>query len=105
MKTRSGATGRLGRAWEPRRSLAEAETVDEVAYNKGPFALLSLDRLADGALMRRLGGLIRSYSSDAHGNTLPCDFDESLIRGLPESRQAQARELLYGVGIPGGAGQ
>jgi hypothetical protein len=96
------ARARLGKHDVP---LAEAETGDEIAYNKGPFALLSLDSLADRSLMRRLGGLIQSYSSDAHGNTLPRDFEESLIRELPESRQTQARELLYGVGIPGRAGQ
>ena len=55
-ETRSGVTGgstRLGKHDVP---LAEAETGDEIAYNKGPFALLSLDSLADRSLMRRLGG-------------------------------------------------
>ena len=79
-------------------SLAESETGDELVYNKGPFALLSLDRLAGRSLMSRLAGPIDSYSYESRGSVRPDQVIPALIDALPEGSRAAARSLIFGVG-------
>jgi hypothetical protein len=78
--------------------LVRSETADEIAYNKGPFALLSLDQLSGGALMDRLGALAANYSHQSHGLTSPEEFVASLVAELPEATRQTARRLLYESG-------
>lgn len=89
------ARTRLGNREVP---LAESQTGDEVAYNKGPFALLSLDTSSGGSLMNRLGGLVNAYSGESHGSTLPDRFIASMMNELPEQSRVTARKLVYGTG-------
>jgi hypothetical protein len=78
-----------------------SEIADEVAYNKGPFALLSIDQLDDGNVMKRLGGFLTDHTYEAHGATSPEQLAASLIAGLPQERREPARSLLYGRGTLG----
>lgn len=78
-------------------ALAESQTGDELVYNKGPFALLSLDRLSGGLLMNGLGSLVNTYSG-SHGNTKPDRFIASLMKVLPEQSRGTAHNLIYEVG-------
>jgi hypothetical protein len=80
--------------------LARTENADEVAYNKGPFALLSLDQLGGGTMMTQLGAIAKNYSHRVHGRTAPDTFVAGLIAELPESSRETARSLLYGTGDP-----
>jgi Peptidase family M1 domain len=86
------ARARLGRSEVP---LVRLETANELAYNKGPFVLLSLDEFDGHLLMNRLGGLIETYSHDTYGNVEPEQFVTSLIEQLPEEHRQAARSLLY----------
>ena len=75
--------------------LAQLETANELAYNRGPFVLFSLDKLGGGLLMNRLGDLITAYSHDLHGNAEPAQFLASLVEQVPEKHRQTARALLY----------
>ena len=89
------ARARLGSGDVP---LAQSQTGDEVAYNKGSAALLSLDTSSAGSLMERLGGIVSEYSLDSRGSTIPDRLIASLMNGLPEQCRATARKLVYGTG-------
>ena len=78
--------------------LTKADAVDQLAYNKGPFVLLSLDRLYGGTLMTHLAAFIRSHSYDVHGTANAEDLAASLVRELPETSRLIAANLLYGTG-------
>jgi len=78
--------------------LSQSQTGDELAYNKGPFALLSLDKLSGGLMMTRLGTLIQAYSGDTRTSTIPDRFLVSLINALPEGSRPAARHLVYQTG-------
>jgi aminopeptidase N len=88
---------RLGNREVP---LVRSEIADEVAYNKGPFALLSIDQLNNGSLMNFLGGFLTVYAHEAHGNTSPEKFAAALIADLPHGIRETAHSLLYGAGEP-----
>ena len=81
--------------------VTRAEAVDELAYNKGPFVLLSLDRLYAGTLMTRLGGFIRSHSYDVRGATSAEELAATLIGELPRGSKQIAANLLYRTGERG----
>jgi hypothetical protein len=89
------AVARLGSREVP---LADSQTGDEVAYNKGPLALLLLDAAGGRSLMNHLGGLLNAYSSDSHGSTMPDRFIASLVNELPEQSRVTARKLFFGTG-------
>lgn len=78
--------------------LSQSESSDELAYNKGPFALLSLDKLSGGILMTRLGSLIQAHSGASYTNTMPDSFLVSLLNALPESSRPAAHHLIYDTG-------
>jgi hypothetical protein len=79
-------------------SLMRSETADEVAYNKGPFALLSIDQLDNGNVMKRLGGFLTGYAYEAHGATAPEQLATALIDELPQGSRDAAHSLLYSAG-------
>jgi ABC-2 type transport system permease protein len=81
-------------------SLAQSVVVDEVAYNKGPFALLTLDRIGGRSLMNRLAGVIESYSAGSREGTRPDQVMTAVIGELPPAAQELAAELLYRTGLP-----
>jgi hypothetical protein len=81
--------------------VTRAEAVDELAYNKGPYVLLSLDRLNGGALMTRMGIFVRNNSYEIHGCTNAEEFTAALIQGLPERSKQIASSLLYSTGEQG----
>ncbi len=78
--------------------LSQAQTGDELAYNKGAFALLSLDNLSGGLLMTRLGALMQAHSGASLTNTMPDPFLVSLIDALPEGSRPTANRLVYSTG-------
>ncbi len=85
--------------------LVQADTANEIAYNKGPFVLLSLDKIDGASLMNCLGSLVERYSYEAHGNTRPDQFVAKLIEALPENGRKTARRLMYGTGLDDGGGR
>jgi hypothetical protein len=86
------ALARLGQNDVP---LARIEAANEVAYNKGPYVLLSLDRLSGGVLMNRLSDLLNEYDWSSHGKTVPEQFLSSIVKDLPERERQKAQTLLY----------
>lgn len=90
-----GARTRLGNREVP---LVRSEIADEVAYNKGPFALLSIDQLDNGRMMNRLGGFLTGYAYEAHGAASPEQLAAALIAELRQGNREAARSLLYGAG-------
>jgi hypothetical protein len=89
------ARGRLRNREVP---LIRSEIADEVAYNKGPFALLSIDQMGSGSMMNRLGGFILGNSYEMHGAAAPEQLAAALIADLPKANRETARSLLYGAG-------
>ncbi len=78
--------------------LVRAETADEIAYNKGPFALLELDQLGGEEMMSGLGSLIREFSGGSHGPAEPEQFAAALVAQLPAGSREAAHRLLYEAG-------
>jgi hypothetical protein len=89
------AHARLGNHEAP---LIRSEIADEVAYNKGPFALLSIDQMGGGFLMHRLGELIAANSYDSHGAAGAQQVAAALIGSVPQQSREAARSLLYDAG-------
>jgi hypothetical protein len=90
------ARERLGKKEVP---LVRLETANELAYNKGPLVLLSLDEPGSYSLMNRLGFLLKTYSQYDGRNVDPEQFVAALIQQLPEERKQTARALLYDTDI------
>jgi hypothetical protein len=80
-------------------ALARAENADEVAYNKGPLVLLSLDQSSGTDMMGRLGSLFQSYSHGAHGRISPDELVTNLIAELPEGNRETARAFFFKTGM------
>jgi ABC-2 type transport system permease protein len=89
------AHARLGNHEAP---LIRSEVADEVAYNKGPFALLSIDQMGGGSIMNRLGELIADNSYESHGAAGAEQLAAALIGNLPQQSREAARSLLYDAG-------
>jgi hypothetical protein len=78
--------------------LLQTEAPNELAYNKGPLALLTLDGLHGRSLMNRLGELTKKYSHEFHGTTDPEQLVVDLLEQLPQADRETARPLFYSVG-------
>lgn len=78
--------------------LLQVEAPNELAYNKGPLALMTLDGLHGHSLMNRLGDLMKKYSHEFHGNTDPEHLVATMIEQLPQGNRETARPLFYSVG-------
>jgi hypothetical protein len=89
------AHARLGNHEAP---LIRSEIADEVPYNKGPYALLSIDQMGGGSIMTRLGELIAGNSYESHGAAGAEQLAAALIGSLPEKSREAARSLLYDAG-------
>jgi hypothetical protein len=63
-----------------------------LAYHKGPFVLLSIDKMLDNSMMGRFGDLIGIFSQNSPAQ--PQQIVESLIEQIPVSSRARARSLL-----------
>lgn len=73
-------------------SLALLDKDLTLAYHKGPFVLLSIDKMLDHSMMGRFGDLIRGFSRNAPAQ--PQQIVESLIEQIPLSSRERARSLL-----------
>lgn len=67
----------------------------DLAYHKGPFVLLSLDKMSGNSLLDLFGELIRLYAQNSPDGTQPQQIVESLIAQLPASSRKSARSLLF----------
>jgi ABC-2 type transport system permease protein len=67
----------------------------EFAYHKGPFVLLSLDKMSGDSLMDRFGDLIGLYTQNDGSPARPQPIVETLIDRLPAISRERARSLLF----------
>ncbi|HET6229056.1 MAG TPA: hypothetical protein VFE05_03190 [Longimicrobiaceae bacterium] len=73
--------------------LSRIEREDWLAYHKGPFVLLRLDRATKGGLMPALGTLLAA-TGGKQAVVSPGALVDSLIQRLPAAERTQARTLL-----------